>query len=136
MEGNLNFDFLLRQIVPPERTKKANTGGNTRGAGAEEWAHGEGESTEQSSNSNDGLGVKEGGAALNAEDEAGIGQPPTKKQKLKTEKTDKKASRFKDPKGCGATNLQTYRYPDFCGVLGKKIKRMNAILNERNNEKL
>jgi hypothetical protein len=68
---------------------------------------------------------------INNEEES-PGQPPLKKQKLKIEKVDKK-NRFKDPKGCGATNLQTYRYPDFCGVLGKKIKRMQCILNERNN---
>jgi len=112
----------------PERTRKVNL--PARGGITEDWIQGE-EAEPQPplappNKSESGVGT--------AEDEAS-GQPPMKKQKLKTEKAERKA-RFKDPKGCGATNLQTYRYPDFCGVLGKKIKRMNAILNERNNEKL
>jgi len=120
-----NFSRVNGAQPRPERTKKVNTA-TTRGM-VEDWTQGEGEIEQPPLQPNKS-------EATGTEDEAG-GQPPTKKQKLKTEKTDRKA-RVKDPKGCGATNLQTYRYPDFCGVLGKKIKRMNAILNERNNEKI
>jgi len=69
--------------------------------------------------------------------------PPTKKQKLKAEKSEKKTNNRtnnrvneQNSKSTASTNLSTYRYPDFCGVLGKKIKRMNAILNERNTDKV
>ncbi len=80
-------------------------------------------------------------AEAHVEDEEQL--PPMKRQKVKFEKSEKKTSRSTNGhrtndvniKNCATTNPSTYRYPDFCGVLGKKIKRMNAILNERSSDK-